>query len=65
MNFLRMKPKKRCIVCDVVVGDSLAHIRYKYTEDDESKIGTALLCKKCADNLEQSTQGETDDDKSI
>lgn len=65
MNFLRVKPEKLCIVCDVAVGSSQAHIRYKYIEDDEAKIATAFLCKKCADDMEQSTQVETDDDKPI
>lgn len=65
MNFLWKKPKKRCIVCDVIVGNSPAHIRYKYIEDDEAKIGTAYLCEKCANNMEQSAQVETDDDKPV
>jgi protein-arginine kinase activator protein McsA len=65
MNFLWKKPKKRCIVCDVIVGNSPAHIRYKYIEDDEAKIATAYLCEKCADDIEQSKQVEKDDDNSV
>lgn len=68
MNFLWKKSKKKCIVCDAEVGNSPAHIRYKYIEDDEAKIATAFLCKKCADNVEQmkqSAQVETDDDESV
>ena len=65
MNFLRKNPQKRCIVCDVKVGNSPAHIRYKYIEDDEAKIATAYLCEKCADTMEQSKRVETDDDQSI
>ena len=65
MNFLRMKPKKRCIICDVKVGNNPAHIRYKYIENDEPKIGTAFLCKKCAETMDQSTQTETDYDESV
>lgn len=60
-NFLRTKPKKLCIVCNVSVGSSRAQLQYRYFEDDEAKIGTAFLCKKCADDMEKSIQVETDD----
>ena len=65
MNFLRMTPKKRCVFCNKKVGDTPAHIRYKYIENDEPKIGTAFLCKKCAETMNQSTQAEADYDEPV
>lgn len=62
MNFLRMKPKKRCVICNVKVGNDPAYVRYKYIENDEPKVGTAYLCKKCA---EQMNQTETDYDEPV
>ena len=53
MNFLRMTPKKRCVVCNKKVGDSPAYIQYKYIENYESKIGTAFLCKKHSDEFDK------------
>jgi len=68
MKFLRKLFRSvdhTCIVCDVKVVDNPAHIRYKYIENDEPKIGTAFLCKTCAEDMNQYTLTETDDDQPL
>lgn len=42
--------KVKCIICDArVVKDKAAVIKYKY---EMEKIGTAYICKLCAEDLE-------------
>jgi hypothetical protein len=49
--FKKKKVVKKCLGCDVKVGDKAPQMKYRYYENGESIIATAFLCNTCADRL--------------
>lgn len=54
----RHNKKAKCLICDSIVGDDAAIVKYSY----DGGVDQAFICKKCGDDMNQNKLEDDIDD---